>query len=50
MVDEDFYIEESNPVKVFTCLLILFLIGALAGAYYYFYVYNNISLKISRLN
>lgn len=46
MVDEDFYIEESNPVKVFfTCLLILFLIGALAGAYYYFYVYNNISLK-----
>ncbi len=46
MADEDFYIENSNPVKVFfTCLFILFFIGALAGAYYYFYIYNNISLR-----
>ena len=46
MIDEDFYIEESNPKKIFfTSLFILFLIGLGLGAYYYLNQKGIIKLK-----
>jgi len=40
-IDEDFYYEESNPKKVFLhCLIILFVLGTIIGAFYYFRTQN----------
>ncbi|MDD4706249.1 MAG: hypothetical protein PHS24_03455 [Bacilli bacterium] len=46
MKDEDFYIEETSPLKVFLMsLLILFIIGVFGGLYYFYFYYNEVKLK-----
>lgn len=46
MIDEDFYIEESSPLKVFlTSLFILFILGIIGGVYYFYFYYEDIKLK-----
>jgi len=46
MKDEDFYIEETSPLKVFlTSLLFLFILGVFGGLYYFYFYYNDVKLK-----
>ncbi len=46
MRDEDFYIEESNPKRVFlTILFILFVLGMLGGVYYFYFYHNVVKTK-----
>lgn len=46
MIDEDFYIEETSPLKVFlTSLFILFIIGVFGGVYYFYFYHEDIKLK-----
>lgn len=40
MIDEEFYIEETSPVKVFFTILFVVLLLSAIGAVYYFYFYH----------
>lgn len=40
MIDEEFYIEETSPVKVFFTILFFILLLSAIGAVYYFYFYH----------
>ena len=45
-MDEEFFIEESNPKKVLKVLfLILFITGIFAGLYYFYFYHEDIKLK-----
>lgn len=46
MVDEDFYIEKSSPLKIFfTFLLSLLVLGVFVGVYFFYFYHEPIKLK-----
>ena len=45
MIDEEFYIEETSPVKVFYNFIFILLLSAIGAVYYFYFYHEPIRLK-----